>query len=457
MTALNVFLPIDGISNLGGCHMLEQMRSVAFWWLDTVRGSQIKRAYDEIKRFYEMDSSSKELEEYHNKALKKLIKHATTTTEFYKKYDTLGYDLSKFPVINKNIIKENQESFLSSKYKDKKLIQMSTSGSTGTPFVSYQNIEKKRRVNAETIFFNGKAGYRVGRRFIFLRSLTDKTDDSFLRQWIQNKKLIDIKHLDKKDIEILLDKIRQANSNKGAVMLAYASTYDAFRDYFKKYGTEKVRDIKLNGLISSSEILYDETREVVSKAFGCKCFSRYANMENGMLGQDDPSHPNTFILNEANYFIEILKENDEPAEEGELGRIVVTDLYNYAMPMIRYDTGDVGSLKYMEINGVKKKVITNFTGRKIDMVYDVGGRCLSPHKVSVTFWSFPEFKQFQFIQKGKTDYLVKINVDGEFNRQDELKEKLLELLGQGANIRIEKVDEIPTLASGKRKYILNKM
>ena len=111
--------------------------------------------------------------------------------------------------------------------------------------------------------------------------------------------------------------------------------------------------------------------------------------------------PNTFILNEANYFIEILKENDEPAEEGELGRIVVTDLYNYAMPMIRYDTGDVGSLKYMEINGVKKKVITNFTGRKIDMVYDVSGRCLSPHKVSVTFWSFPELKQFQFIQEVK--------------------------------------------------------
>ena len=45
-----------------------------------------------LSDFYEMDSSSKELEEYHNKALKKLIKHATTTTEFYKKYDTLGYE-----------------------------------------------------------------------------------------------------------------------------------------------------------------------------------------------------------------------------------------------------------------------------------------------------------------------------------------------------------------------------
>ena len=387
--------------------------------------------------------------------LKKLIKHATTTTEFYKKYDGLGNDLSKLPVINKNIIKENQESFLSCKYEGKKLVQMSTSGSTGTPFVCYQNIEKKRRVNAETIFFNGKAGYEVGSRFIFLRSLTNRTSDSFLRQWIQNKILIDIVHLDKQNIEILLDKIKEVNSIKGAVMLAYASTYDAFRDYFNRYGIERIKDIKLKGIISSSEILYDETREIVSKAFDCKCFSRYANMENGMLGQDDPAHPNTFVLNEANYFIEVLKENDEPANEGELGRIVVTDLYNYAMPMIRYDTGDVGSIKYMEINGIKKKVITNFTGRKIDMVYDVNGKCLSPHKVSVTFWGFPELKQFQFIQEGKTDYRVKINVDGEFNRQDELKEKLLQLLGEGANIRFEKVDEIPTLASGKRKYIVN--
>ncbi|MBR7046864.1 MAG: hypothetical protein IKI43_00645, partial [Campylobacter sp.] len=70
--------------------------------------------------------------------------------------------LKDFPVITKNDIKANQDSFLSNQYDKDKLIQMSTSGSTGTPFVTYQNAKKKKWVNAEVIYYSEKVGYRLG-------------------------------------------------------------------------------------------------------------------------------------------------------------------------------------------------------------------------------------------------------------------------------------------------------
>ena len=101
-----------------------------------------------------MDSDSKALIEYQEIMLEKLLQHAVMTTSYYKNYKS-NTNLSCFPVVSKSIIKENQDGFLSLKYNKNKLIKVSTSGSTGTPFLCYQNIEKKRRVNAEIIFFRG--------------------------------------------------------------------------------------------------------------------------------------------------------------------------------------------------------------------------------------------------------------------------------------------------------------
>src|SRR5690606_23201883 len=119
------------------------------------------------------------------------------------------------------------------------------------------------------------------------------------------------------------------------VLLAYASTYDALKDYILMEQNLSIKNIKFAGLISSSEILYDDTRKAMSEFFKCKVYSRYSNQENGVIGQDEDQN-NVFVLNEANYIVEIFKlDEDVLASEGEVGRIVITDLYNYAMPMIR--------------------------------------------------------------------------------------------------------------------------
>ena len=150
-------------------------------------------------------------------------------------------------------------------------------------------------------------------------------------------------------------------------------------------------------------------------------------------------------------------DTDKPAENDAVGRIVVTDLYNYAMPMIRYDTGDIGSITYVERDGVRKKALTNFGGRRVDSVFDCHGNRISPHIITINFWAFPEIAQFQFVQESKTEYNIKINTREKFLRQNEVREAMLKILGNEAKVTIENVAEIPVLASGKRRPIINKM
>lgn len=433
---------------------LSKTRGIAFWTLDLLKGSHVKKAYREIKEISNLDSNDVKISSYQERKLNELLMNAKSNTNFYK--NLKSNTLADFPVVNKNLIKESQENFISNKYRMTDLITMSTSGSTGTPFIVYQNIEKKKRVNAEVIYYSEKAGYSVGENLIFLRVLTEKSRKSKFHQWVQNETLIDISNLTDKRIENILLEIEKS-SNRGSMMLAYASTYDALKDFLIKNSDSGIEKGKISGVISSSEMLFDDTREIMEKTFNCQCFSRYSNQENGIIGQDNESN-NIFILNEANYIIEILKiDEDTPVVNGEVGRIVITDLYNYAMPMIRYDTGDIGSLVYINQNGISKKAIENFGGRKVDIVFDSKGNRLSPHIITNNFWSFSEIQQYQFIQENENHYIVKLNVNGSFKREKELKDLLINLLGSTANIKIEKVSEIPIMASGKRKYILNSM
>lgn len=391
---------------------------------------------------------------YQKEELDKLLKHCIKTVPAYQKMS--GTDLNGWPVVNKNVLRENKDAHLSTAFSHDRLISMSTSGSTGTPFSCLQDMNKKKHVNAEVMYYSGRTGYKIGRRIIFIRSLVKKVGKSPLQQFMQNIYLINCKDFSDKGIENMLRRIKELSEGSGAMILSYASTLDAFRKYFEKHGFDAADGCNICGIISGSEMLYDVTRNSMEKAFRCKCFSRYSNEENGVIGQDSVQN-NVFLYNRASYIVEILKfTSDEPVAIGEVGRIVITDLFNYAMPMIRYDTGDAGAWVEIDYNGGIRKAIGNFAGRAVDMIFDCEGNQISPHSITNGMWKFEGIKQFQFIQKTKTDYLIKINHGSSFD-ENELLDVLHDVVGRDANIQIEIVDDIPILASGKRRYIVNEV
>lgn len=432
--------------------LLEVTRNRAFWHLDNFKGKKVRTAYLDIKKIDKMDSDNKYISDYQKKAWEELKQHACSTTKFYEKYKNSSFE--QFPVITKNDLKNNLQNFMSDVYDREELFQMSTSGSTGTPFVCYQDERKKRRVNAEIIYYSEKAGYKLGRNLSYIRTIVKQNKKSNFRQFLQNQTLIHCEKLNDEGIETILKQLEKMSKKGPVTLLAYASTYTAIKDYAERNQCKKFDNCNMRGIISGSEMLYDSTREAMKRLFGTRVVSRYSNEENGVLGQDEGRN-NIFPINEADYLIEIVDDNDNPVSDGQLGRIVVTDLYNYAMPLIRYDTGDMGAITVLNINGRDKRVISNFSGRRVDVIFDVDGNALSPFLITNKMWSFTDIKQFQFVQKSKNEYHIKLNANINIQRKNELVELMKEILGQEARLTVENVDEIPVLASGKRRYIVN--
>ena len=429
----------------------ERLRRSAFWINDRFNGGRVAYHYKDLNST--LDSPGrKSLDLQQSMVLKTLLHHAVNTTRYYSGYKNFR-STDDFPVINKSIIRENFSDFLSSGYNAPELHKVTTSGSTGTPFTVYQDKIKRARHQADNIYYSEIAGYKIGTRLYYLRVWNELNRKSPIRRLMQNIIMVDAGNLSDESFESLISRIRSDNSTKS--LLAFSSTYEALSHYLAKNPDHG--SLNISSIVTMSESLPDGAKQRLREAFKCPVVSRYSNMENGFLAQQCIDENNEYHLNEASYYFELLHpDKDEPVEAGIPGRIIVTDLFNYAMPMIRYDTGDMAILEERSLCGRPGRVFSRVEGRRVDFIYDTRGNLLSPHVITNTMWKYSsEVRQFQFIQNGKGLYLIKLNCnESSFPRAEELVSELRNYLGKNAVINMDFVDEIPLLASGKRKKII---
>lgn len=255
----------------------------------------------------------------------------------------------------------------------------------------------------------------------------------------------DIANLDDADIEKLIDFIYDWNP---CTIFGYTSTMEMLANYMLK--TCREYNFGCKSILVGAEALTDEIAEKITAVFHCPIFDRYSNMEMGIYAQREFGKTN-FRVNKASYYFEVVKlDRDEPAEEHEIGRLVFTDLFNHAFPMIRYDTGDLGSFC---MNGSEME-IEKVYGRKADCIYAVDGKMIDPHRISVAMWGISGVEQWQFIQIKENSYMLKIRAIETID-ESELIARMLRILGEVAKVCVKYVDDIPVLNSQKRKYIMN--
>ena len=241
-------------------------------------------------------------------------------------------------------------------------------------------------------------------------------------------------------------------------IIGYASYLSILSNYLVGVG-RKANQYRVKSILSISEHLPSRARTRLKALFGCTVNAQYSNEENGVMGTQEGGEE--YYLDSTSWHFEILKtDSDEPAPDGQLGRIVITDLYNYAFPMIRYDTGDMAVAKHA-VEGETGRYWLFFLdlyGRRSDVVFDLNDRPVSPRLISTMMHDFATrdstLLQWQFIQLARRRYCFRIVSRGEF-RGDVLRAKFSPLFGE--EIRIEQLDEIPVLSSGKRKCIQNDM
>ena len=424
------------------------VRSKAFWFYDKLKGGKVWKHYENISEIF---NGNMDVKLHQDSKLKSILNYASNTTPYYRKYQDKK-SINDFPVVNKNIIKENSNLFKSEKVNLSKTVAMVTSGSTGTPFEVFQNKDKRARNAADTIFFGELAGYKLGEKLFYLKIWNDINKKSLILSYAQNIVPVNVFDLSDEFIESL---IHNLESNRNVIhLLGYSSAFDNIIKYLDNHNFNRLHT-NTGSIISMSESLTDYTKDRMSYFFNVPIVSRYSNNENGILAQQ-LVNDSRFLINQASYYIEILHlDEDEQVNPGELGRIVVTDYFNKAMPMIRYDTGDLGIMTQGIYNGKPVLYLEKVEGRKMDQIFKPNGDLISSYVVTNNMWKYKELRQYQFIQLSDTKYKFKLNVSENFNREGELISEFLGYLGDNAQIEIEYVNEIPLLSSGKRKKVVN--
>lgn len=424
-----------------------------FWTNDFFSGSLMWRHYKEIMFIIQ---NPKESEALRQRKLADMISFAKANTDFYAMVK--GNALSDFPVINKQVVLDNYEGFVVSAEKipgqKGKVHVQSTSGSTGTPFKVFQDTECRCRRIATIKACNELVGFHSFDLLMHFRALRHHYEfcDDIL--WNKDFNIIYVDNANLNDTKIQ-NIIKTINDNKVRFIRGYVTTMDTVT----RYAVDHSISFKHHPLfIAGGEMLTEQLKDRIVKDLNCSVISQYANEENGVFGQSSINgNPTTMYLNRANCYIEILKmESDEPVEKGELGRIVVTDFTNHAMPLIRYDIGDLAKIGEVSEDGVLLS-IESLAGRKTDMIIKTNGDTIDFYNSISNEVSYsPAISQWQFIQEGKYVYTLNLCLK-DLSLKDE-KEHFIKLVkdvvGNDAVVTVNFLDDIPVLNSGKRKLVV---
>lgn len=413
----------------------EFARRQGFWLLDFLKGSPIRKRVSQLN---EIKKNQNNLD-----ALDVLLKHAVKTVPYYKGIEKS--ELSCFPVVSKKDYIKDFEAFRSSEFlNDDELHKVYTSGSTGTPFMAFQDRGKVQWHQAGLINLNNSIGWKLGDKFLFFRVWGISHGSSKLQLFMTNTvpvNVIDFNDEKKEDIRCRLLKDHNLH-----LMLGYASAIESLSDYLSKYK----EDYGIRLVVSDSENLSNTAKNTIREVFNCEVLNRYANNENGILAISMTTDDPRMYVNYPEYYVEILDFNsDTPVEVGKPGRIVITDLYNKAFPFIRYDTGDIAVADKMS-GGGQCTVIRELMGRVSNSLRDTNGNVLSETTVVAFFENIVGIKRHQIAQLSKNQYEIRIE-----NRDNKIDELLIEhgksLFGKDAEVTVLHVERIQQGKNGKYK------
>jgi phenylacetate-CoA ligase len=180
-----------------------------------------------------------------------------------------------------------------------------------------------------------------------------------------------------------------------AYLLSYPSNLLALAHYFENNGLSLP---SLKEVRTISEALGDDLRATVSRVWGVPLVDMYTSQETGYIALQCPDHEHYHVQSE-NMIVEILDENDRPCAPGSTGRVVVTGLHNFAMPLLRYDIGDYAEAGSACPCGRGLPVINRIFGRVRNMLVLPNGEqrwpTFGPQKLN----AIAPVNQVQVVQK----------------------------------------------------------
>ena len=257
----------------------------------------------------------------------------------------------------------------------------------------------------------------------------------------------------------LLD-LKRANTEQQVAWLvrqqpAYLMSYPSNLDLLARHClAEGIRLPGLRAVRPFGEVVTDEVRAVMTEAWGAPVIDAYSAVETGMMALQCPhaaaeGRVSFHVLSEG-LLLEVLREDGTPCAEGEVGRVVVTQLHNFVQPLLRYEIGD-----YVELGapcgcGRGLPVLNRIIGKTIDRyVLPNGERHFRTGVNRLT--RSPSIMQVQVVQTSRTAMEIRVVLRAPLTAAEEadLRESLVKMLGHPFEVSIVEVAEIPRHPSGK--------
>ena len=397
------------------------------------------------------------------------VRYAFEHCPFYReKYSAVGYtptdeldeeSFLKLPILSKRDIQENLEQLRSDEYSADDLIANQTGGSTGEPLKFY--LDKPRAVSrlAATLRHDEWAKYRPGDRVGLLwGAAQDFADESNLKVRLR-KKLLDrslILNAVSMSTDVMTDYYHKLCEFQPKVLLAYAHTAYVFAEFIKAQGWNAPSP---DSVITTAELLSDTEREVIEEVFDTEVFDRYGCREVSIIASECESHDGLHV-NVENLYLEILK-GDSLADDGEIGEIVLTDLENRGMPLIRYQIADSAEWVTREKTCSCGRTLPRIRitgGRVNEFLVTADGRLVAGTALTIFLsTAIPGVAQMQLYQKEVGEVTVRVVADDSGIDERTALEKVRSFLGEDMKVTVSYQEYIPREKSGKYRFSISEV
>lgn len=428
------------------------------------------RIHSHLNHFNSLDELSRQqLLERQQTRLKALLKHACHHTVYYRKiFDEAGFDpssmtdsgeLLNLPLLTKEVVRNHFDDLTAKNIAKEDCLLANTGGSTGVPMEFLRDRNSLFLRKGQEYYFDRWMGYQIGEKIALFVAAShfDGTVDK-LKARIRNATCERMLRFDPHNItdEYLAEFLPEYVKYRAPFIKCFPNSLTAFAHYVKRQGIQlpPARVISCTG-----ENLYQHQREMFEDVFGGEVFEKVGTRESGVFACECRLHKGMHVFTEG-VFLEIIRKDGNPAGPGEIGKVVLTDLFNHAMPLIRYDIGDMAVAAGDRICacGSQLPMIEKLLGRDRDIIIDSYGNPKPGYLFTEIIMHMNLRAQFQVVQPDHEQLIVKIaNKDADDIDIQQIETAFQALVGPDIRISFESVTDISRDASGKYGYVVSKL
>lgn len=431
---------------------------------DAVKGESVARHLSRLKKMKEADPEF--IHSYQLRAIKKLIVYAYNNTTFYRqRFDEQGVqpddiqsfdDFARLRPVTREDIQAHGGDIISKEFRQDALRSGYSSGSTGEPITFYHDKQAYSAGRAAVLAGLELAGKRLGDKTITLWGNRDTVKEEWskpgsrFKAWLyRNKRFPVDRFIEESYFQEILDVLI---AQRGGFVSGYSQPIYLTACYAKERGVELER--KFDGVLTTAEKIFPYQRDTIEEIFG-PVFDSYGSRE--ILGKAYQCRERKgYHVVEPNI---IFEKGDS---EGEAREVIVTDLWNYAWPLIRYNIGDLFSGEFGTCDcGCTWKTFDTIVGRINEIIRLPDGGLIHP-----MFWVVNDLmkyiagiKQIQLARVAENKYVFRLQAfEGEnATFMDGFRDAVAKHFKGISDFDVELVDSFPVGQSGKHRPIVDEV